>query len=208
MRLFLFLLFWFQFHLSIAQENKFGIKVGAGLSESTYTNSDIFGGIPIQELAEPIFSFGFNAMLDFPLATNISLVAEPGVITKGDTFDEPVSRFNQVRLIQYHLQLPTLLRWKIRQLIYVDAGIETSYLMRHRVASDEPRFGDAMKSTFELTALVGLAIPVDENILLGLRYGRGLTSIAEDEIEGFNGNISGQGEMKNRYVHFFFGYFI
>lgn len=205
--LFLIVLLSVQFDLIKAQSLSLGVKAGAGLSKVKVINIDGFGPDFVPSFGST-FSCAINAVLDFSLKSSLSLLVEPGFITKGYTYQNSFDT-GEFSVKQNHLQLPVLLKLNVFKGCFIDVGYELSYYMSTNLSSRDEYFNVAGEKKFELSFLGGLGYDINNQISFGLRFNRGVSSLASlvdvslDDIHIF---WIKQPKMYNKYSQFYIKY--
>ncbi|WP_109300789.1 porin family protein [Aquimarina sp. AU474] len=166
---------------AIAQDNSYGIRLGANLSS---ISSD---DIPAN-LEDSRFGIVVGFLAEYPITEKVSVQPEFQYSSQGN--DDETLRVD-------YLQLPILLKYNFSNTFNVHIGPQVGL----KIWEWEDNAGiDANFNTFDFTALAGVGVNITESFFADLRYGFGLSNIIDDE------GIPGGAEGNNRNIQLSFGY--
>lgn len=167
--------------LSKAQDNSYGVRLGANLSS---ISSD---DIP-ENLEDSRFGIVVGFFAEYPINYRWSIQPEFQYSSKGN--DDESLRVD-------YLQLPVLAKYYVSDLFNLHIGPQIGL----KIWEWEDSTGiETNFNTFDFTAVAGIGVNISENFYADIRYGFGLSNIIDDEgrTESFEGS--------NRNIQLSFGY--
>lgn len=200
----LFLLFLL-FHTYVySQETKVkneelskGVVLGLGFSDLSSNNL-------LLTQANPSLSFNINARFSLQKTEVFGITMEPGFIRKGYSFNGYVGNIK----IQFnYVQLPILIDLSPSEKITLFVGPEVGYLLSAQSKSGGTSSEiTANYNRIELSGIVGVRYQVAENIDIGLRVNRGITTTQTIQLYNAIGVASEQLRYYNQYIQGTFGF--
>ena len=180
-----------------AQEKRFGILAGFGITEPSWPKA------PIENIYKPIVSYSLNAHLDFKSKGIWGLSIEPGIIQKGSVIqNSPSGKRDNERTELLYIHAPLLSNFYLGKKFMISFGPEFGYLISgKRYFMDTKRNITDSYEKFEVCGLFGLNYKVSENIVIGIRYSRGLIYTDERAILDMESNLIIFNEF-SQYLHF------
>jgi len=165
----------FAFGLVNAQEAKFGVKAGLNLSNLTgdIENNSIKAG------------FQVGALVDIKISDNFSIQPEVLYSMQGAKFDD-----GKIELS--YINVPVMAKFYVANGFSLEAGPQIGFLMSAKAKEDgagSEDIKDFLKST-DFGLNIGAGYDLTENFNLGVRYGFGLSNIAEEGDDLKNSNIA------------------
>ncbi len=153
---------------SFAQENSYGIRIGANLSS---ISSD---DIP-ENLDDSRFGIVVGFLAEYSITEKWSVQPEFQYSSKGN--DDETLRVD-------YLQLPVFIKYHITDMINIHIGPQVGLKIWEW---EDNTALETNFNTFDFAAVAGIGVSITENFFADLRYGYGLSNIIDDE--GIPGGI-------------------
>ncbi len=166
---------------AFAQENSYGVRLGANLSS---ISSD---DIP-ENLEDSRFGIVVGFLAEFPVTEKISIQPEFQYSSQGN--DDEALRVD-------YLQVPILFKYNISYKFNVHIGPQVGLKIWEW---EDNTALETNFNTFDFAAVAGIGVNLTENFFADLRYSFGLSNIIDDE------DIPGGADGNNRNIQLSFGY--
>ncbi len=164
-----------------AQENSYGVRLGANLS--SISSDDI-----ADDLEDSRFGIAVGFLAEFPVTEKVSIQPEFQYSAQGN--DDESLRVD-------YLQLPVFLKYNFSEKFNIHIGPQVGLKIWEW---EQDGVLEADFNTFDFAAVAGVGVNLTENFFADLRYGFGLSNIIDDE------NIPGDFEGNSRNIQLSFGY--
>lgn len=155
-----------------AQEVKFGLK--AGMNISTFTG-DV-------ENAKSLVGFQAGVFAQIPISEKFTF--QPEALYSGQGAKAKEDGISGKWTADY-INIPLMVKYNIAEKFNVEAGPQVGFLMSSKLkeGGESMDVKDNMKSV-DFTLNVGASYDITSNILVGVRYGAGISSIVKDSDDG------------------------
>jgi len=195
------LFFFAGFHLH-AQEIRFGILGGMGVTQSFWTH------VPehvVENSYNPIPSFSLNVCAGFKNKGIWGLSIEPGIIKKGGVDpNTPNEKEDNNRFELLYIHAPVLSDFYLGKKFMISVGPEFGYLIsvKSYFRDFTTNLYEFYENKFEVCGLLGANYIISENVDIGIRYSRGFIHSIRYVTTDINGQFSGDIKEYSQYLHF------
>ncbi|SHJ06428.1 Outer membrane protein beta-barrel domain-containing protein [Tangfeifania diversioriginum] len=160
-----------------AQNINLGIKTGAGIAKTNFTNipdidsnSDIFSSN---------FSYSINGTLNYRINQLFGFSVEPGIIKQGWISNKENNNENKINL--YYFQLSSFLDFYLSDKLFFSIGPEVDYLVnaKNKTTSNSEEITDLFRK-FGLSGMTGITYNIFDIYDIGFKFSHGLTKISDE----------------------------
>ena len=139
----------------------------------------------------------FSMTAVYSLSGSFQIVAETGYIKKGAGFTSSESK-----LTLDYWNLPLILKYSLSKSIFIDGGLEFSYLLKARLDDDGTiiKLDESYDNNPEISVILGIERYINKILGMGVRYNFGVTHISRTKWTDELGNIDSICREYNHYL--------